>query len=484
MVDYLFVGTRFVEYIRPDVWFRVAISTDTVGAMTELIDGLPPSSVITESNQIDVSALPFLGERSTPNFPFFPWLQLEINNWANSWIIGSRGLPGEEPYSNRVQSLVPDPDAIKIRMKPGVYRADSVDPPCNSPAVHDLPRPDGTVVPRRQEHIFLVSGSDNYFDLRGVVIETPVSVESKLSMKAHVAGSWDIDGSNNTFEGGYFRNVTDRPYPDYGVTESEFNVCNDNNTFLNCTFVVKGSVPYGYSDFYGKGGPNFGQLNKHAFMDVGSANNTVISGCKVYMQSFGHCFHLHNVDGVRIEKCIICGTLRPTNDIYNEVAGRAKDYNYNIMYRGPRPIPHDDIIPLTEDGIRAYDNVRNITVVDTTLMRARGCFQLLGPGNYTLDNVTVREAGDFSYDVSAGSQGKVVMKNCKADMAYNPVFNLTRGETANTQALLTSFDIYASVGEYQATVRQFTVTADSTGKIVVSFSKVTGSAAVCGIELH
>ena len=319
-------------------------------------------------------------------------------------------------------------DGQKIRMRPGVYRADSVDPPSLSPEVHTVPGPDGKILHGEQQHIFLVSGSNNYFDLRGVVIETPVSVESKLSKKAHVSNSWVIAGANNTFEGGYFRNVTDLPYPNYWVTESEFDVCNDNNTFLNCTFVVKGSVPYGYSDFYGKGGPNFGRLNKHAFMDIAGANNTVLSDCNIYMQSFGHCIHLHNVDGVRIEKCLLCGTLRPTNDIYNEVAGRAKDYNYNIMYRGPRPIPHDDIIPLTEDGIRAYDNVRNITVVDTTVMRLRGCFQLLGPGNYTLDNVTVREAGDFSYDLSAGEQGKVVMKNCKADMAYNPVFNLTRGD--------------------------------------------------------
>ena len=319
-------------------------------------------------------------------------------------------------------------DGQRIRMRPGVYRATSVDPPTLSPLVHEQPGKDGKITPRAQEHIFAVTGSNNYFDLRGVVFETPVSVQSELSAKPHVSSCWDVNGANNTFEGGYFRNIIDKPYPQYHVAENEFSVCNDNNTFVDCTFVIEGSVPYGYSDFYGKGGPNFGPLNKHAFMAIVLANNTKILGCKIYMQSFGHCLHFQGVDGVRIERTLICGTLRPTNDIFNEVAGRAKEYDFNVMFRGPHPIPHDDIIPLTEDGVRAYDAVKNIVVIDTTVTRTRGCFQLLGPGDYTLENVTTLQAGDFSYDVSAGDQGKVVMKNCRSDVAYNPVFNLTRGD--------------------------------------------------------
>jgi len=67
------------------------------------------------------------------------------------------------------------------------------------------------------------------------------------------------------------------------------------------------------------------------------------------------------------------------------------------------------------------------TVIDTTVERLRGCLQLLCVGDATLENVTVLEAGDFSYDLSAGDKGKVVIKNCRGDIAYNPLFNLTRG---------------------------------------------------------
>lgn len=301
-------------------------------------------------------------------------------------------------------------DNQKIRMKPDIYRAETCDPPSDG-----------------QAHIFAVTGSDNHFDLRGVVFETPVSVQSTLPRKGHMSDTWHINGANNTFEGGYFCNIIDRPYPEYRVTENEFEVRGDGNTFLNCTFFITGSVPYGYTDYYGKGGPNFGRLNKHSFMSLHHVNDTTLIGCQVYMQSFGHCVHFHTVDGVLVKDCFFTGTLRPTNDIFKETVGRAVKYDFQIMYRGERPIPRDQMIPLTEDGVRSYDKDKNITVVNTTVERLRGCFQLLCDGDITLENVTVREAGDFCYDLSAGDKGTVVMTNCRSDLAYSPVFNLTRG---------------------------------------------------------
>lgn len=302
-------------------------------------------------------------------------------------------------------------DGQKVRLKPGIYRAKTTDAPVGG-----------------HEHIFAVTGSNNHFDLRGVVLETPVSVQSTLSRKAHVSDTWHIFGDGNTFEGGYFRNIIDSPYPEYSVTENEFEVRGNGNTFQDCTFVIKGSIPYGYTDYYGKGGPNFGRLNKHSFLSIENARNTSLIGCKVYQQSFGHCVHFHGADGVRIEKCLFSGTLRPTSDIYREKVGRATEYDFHIMYRGKRPIPRDEMIPLTEDGIRTYGGDRNIVVVDTTVERLRGCFQVLADGDVTLENVTVLEAGDFSFDISSGDRGRVVVKNCRADVAYNPLFNLTRGE--------------------------------------------------------
>ncbi|MGJ8677749.1 MAG: hypothetical protein ACSHX0_09550 [Akkermansiaceae bacterium] len=316
----------------------------------------------------------------------------------------------------------------KIRVKPGVYRAKTVDPPINLPLKAGTPGVGRNREKGQQQHIFAVNGSNNSFDLRGVVFETPVSLQSKLTRKVHVSDSWRVNGAQNTFVGGYFRNIIDMSYPTYNVTGNEFEVLGDGNRFVDCIFVIKGSVPYGYTDFYGKGSGSYGRLNKHSFMSIDHANDTQLIRCQVYQQSFGHCVHFHNVDGALIKDCFFTGTLRPTNDIFKEIRGRAVDHDFNMLFRKKQPIPRDHMIPLTEDGIRSYNDVKNITVINTTIERMRGAVQLLCTGDVTLENVTVLESGDFSYDVSASKGSKIIMKNCRSDVAYNPVFNLTRGE--------------------------------------------------------
>jgi hypothetical protein len=109
---------RYVEFLRDDVWFRVAVSNDTLGAMTEMIDGVPRPAPAFESNQIDASLLPFLGETSSPNVAFFPWDEMEIMEWSSSWIIGSRGLPGERPYSDPAEFMLEEPDGPKRSLLP------------------------------------------------------------------------------------------------------------------------------------------------------------------------------------------------------------------------------------------------------------------------------------------------------------------------------------------------------------------------------
>ncbi len=101
---------------------------------------------------------------------------------------------------------------------------------------------------------------------------------------------------------------------------------------------------------------------------------------------------------------LMCGVGLRSGSAEEEKVRRAREYDFNIMYRGKRPIPRDQMIPLTEDGVRSYGGDKNITVIDTTVERLPGCFQLLCDGDVTLDNVTVLEAGDFSYDLSSGDK--------------------------------------------------------------------------------
>ena len=49
----------------------------------------------------------------------------------------------------------------KIPMKPGIYRADKVDPPMMAPIPRAKPDQDGKLSKNNQEHIFAVNGSNN-----------------------------------------------------------------------------------------------------------------------------------------------------------------------------------------------------------------------------------------------------------------------------------------------------------------------------------
>jgi len=107
VTDYLCLAHRFLLFQRDDVEFEVVMTPDPFGVQTEGVDGRSVSRPVFESNQLDVSKLPFVTGLVERNFPLFPWGDsLEAHPYADSpWIIGSRGLPGEPAYSKRVEKL-------------------------------------------------------------------------------------------------------------------------------------------------------------------------------------------------------------------------------------------------------------------------------------------------------------------------------------------------------------------------------------------
>jgi hypothetical protein len=107
LTDYLFSKHRFLQFFRDDVDFELVYTPDPFGIQTESIDGRPVERPMYDSNQIDVDSLPFMTGKVERNFPFFPWQTKECVSFENSWLIGSRGLPGEY-YDNRGESLKDD----------------------------------------------------------------------------------------------------------------------------------------------------------------------------------------------------------------------------------------------------------------------------------------------------------------------------------------------------------------------------------------
>jgi hypothetical protein len=107
ITDYCMGPVRFIQFQREDAWLDLNYGARSGTAMTEAVDGRAAPHPYFESNQIDVTKLPFVTGPVKPNAPLFPWKDsLEVCWYPDaSWIIGSRGLPDEKPYSHRVETL-------------------------------------------------------------------------------------------------------------------------------------------------------------------------------------------------------------------------------------------------------------------------------------------------------------------------------------------------------------------------------------------
>ncbi len=102
--DYFFSHHRFLQFYRDDVDFELVYTPPHFGVQTETIDGRRIEHPVYESSMIDVNKLPFMTGKVERNFPHFPWEKLDCVSFENSWMIGSRGFPGEF-YDNRAEGL-------------------------------------------------------------------------------------------------------------------------------------------------------------------------------------------------------------------------------------------------------------------------------------------------------------------------------------------------------------------------------------------
>lgn len=110
ITDYFSQHHRFVTVQRGNLELEVVMSTDPVGVQRSLVNGRQVPQPRLESTLLDGNSLPFSSGPVPPREPFFPWEELEVAAYRNSWVIGSRGLPGESNYelpSGAVRSNFP-----------------------------------------------------------------------------------------------------------------------------------------------------------------------------------------------------------------------------------------------------------------------------------------------------------------------------------------------------------------------------------------
>lgn len=283
---------------------------------------------------------------------------------------------------------------------------------------------------------FSLSGSDNHFDLSGVTIQMPISTLRKMSSKkAHGRACYKITGDRVTLEGGTFENtypgdmtaVTDfggynqnrQYYPPRGLTE--VSVKGSDVSIIACKFIIRGSYPYGYGNMYGIGAGSVVGLKKHCGIQI-TGDRALVDGCNLKMEAFGHVIFTQGGNRTTVRNTMIEGTLRPSNDCYNETddGDLARKFSYQLQWpeevKG-LPIPRDHMINCTEDGIRAYNGAGEMIVENCVVKKTRGGIKLYMARSARVTNCKVLDCVIQGYSLPSGG----VIKASSGNAAYGPL---------------------------------------------------------------
>ena len=140
------------------------------------------------------------------------------------------------------------------------------------------------------------------------------------------------------------------------------------------------------------------------------------------MEAFGHVIYVQGGDRTTIRNTVIEGTLRPSNDCYNETdAGDlAKRFNYQLQWPDSvkgLPIPRDHMINCTEDGIRAYRGAGHVVVENCVVKKTRGGIKLYMAKSAKVSNCQVLDCVIQGYSVPSGG----VITGSSGNAAYGPL---------------------------------------------------------------
>jgi hypothetical protein len=167
------------------------------------------------------------------------------------------------------------------------------------------------------------------------------------------------------------------------------------------------------------------------------------------MEAFGHVIYVQGGDRTTVRNTVIEGTLRPSNDCYNETnAGDlAKRFNYQLQWpesvKG-LPIPRDHMINCTEDGIRAYKGAGDMIVENCVVKKTRGGIKLYMARSATVSNCQVLDCVVQGYSVP--SRG--VISGSSGNAAYGPLLYIHFDSHSNQKIDLKVIPSPHSLGDH------------------------------------
>ena len=296
---------------------------------------------------------------------------------------------------------------VKVRLKPGTYQLDQAS----------------------SRNFIAFTGADSHYDLTGATIRVDTELFRRFGVGSGPAGIYCVfalAGDRITMEGGAFATYGDKP----GIQSRNkiFNITGAGVVLRNVEVTTAGSSPWGYGSLYGISG---GDVRKMNGIRVGwPARDVKLIGCRVHMRAMGHAIFVQGAQDTLIEDCHVDGLLRPTNEILAETSGYAFERNFTTRGRGYVEGVHvgadgkilpDEMISLSEDGIRMYDQsapgqpTGRTTIKDCTVTRMRRgiCTGLSAAGDRVV-NCEVRDCVAAGFNASSGD----VLEHCRADAKY------------------------------------------------------------------
>lgn len=319
-------------------------------------------------------------------------------------------------------------DNIRVRLTPGVYAIDTA-----------------------LSHKFMsFTGNNSHYDLSGVVLRINTALFSLFDNPSDADGFYrviDLSGENSIFEGVKIEAFGDKA--GYQSRNKIFNVVGSNITLRNVDITTSGSSPWGYGSLYGINGKAVRKMNG---IRVGwPAVGVKIIDCKIHMRAMGHAIFVQGANDTLIENCHVDGLVKTTNDLLTEKSGYAYDRGFKVPKKGyvegvtvgdNGDILPNEIISLSEDGIRLYGNFRGNVTGSTTI---RGCsvYQMrrgictgLGGGADIVENCEVRDCIAAGFNIG----NKDTLINCRANAKYSEALSCPYGSSSSASVDLNILD--------------------------------------------
>lgn len=318
---------------------------------------------------------------------------------------------------------------LHVRMNPGTYTVDRAE----------------------SRRFFRLTGHDSIWDLTGVTLRVDTALFRQFGPRDRtgaISCVFSIEGSGIEFRGVRTENFGDLP----GIQSRNkiFDITGSDVVLRDVDVTTSGSSPWGYGSLYGISG---GEVRKMNGIRVGwPARNVRLSGCRVHMRAMGHGIFIQGARDTRIDDCHVDGLLRLTNEILAESRGYAferkfkasgRDYSEGVSLGPEGQILPDEIIALSEDGIRLYDAAGpgqptgRTTIVNCTVTRMRrGFCTALGGAPDSMVNCEARECVAVGFNVGTADQ----VERCRSDARYGEAVSIVADSSHDARVDLEILD--------------------------------------------